>query len=474
MFLIVTFIFLIGAGYLFWRRRNATAPVIHGNPKMYPPLPSKAYDVIIVGAGPSGSTAAYYMAKAGLKVVMLEKATFPRDKFCGEAWCTPALDILEDMGVLKGLEARGVVHDTDTGGFISPSGVGFIDRSGNRDTTSRRSVRTCSIRRMICDEAIARNAEAAGAKLEEGCWVTDASFNPTTGTWSVSCEQGESFVGRVLLICDGSNSFLGKKLGFVKSNPTGFCTRQYWRAGTHQVSADGVLYYPKYFLPGYMALFKHANGDCYLGAYLLPGGTLSEADLLAVHQHAQATDEFITKELGPNAEECDGIRIAPIRIRPEKSYYEHCLIVGDAAGQVDPMTGEGIHTAMIAARFAAGVVVEMFAKNNFSAEAGKKYEWLWWREFGFDSKCSEWMAVAVARFPWVLDAMAEVARVKGKHFMIDFGEIMTGVKPKVHFLHPRLSIPLGLSVVREAFRVYVLGKKRDYCKNPYVPKKQKQ
>ena len=73
------------------------------------------YDVIVVGAGPAGSTAAYYLATGmgrgrGKRVALLEKQTFPRDKYCGDAWCAPALDILEDMGVLQRLEAEGLAR----------------------------------------------------------------------------------------------------------------------------------------------------------------------------------------------------------------------------------------------------------------------------------------------------------------------------------------------------------------------------
>ena len=62
---------------------------------------TEPFDVIVVGAGPAGATAAYYLATAGRRVALLEKATFPRDKYCGDAWCAPALDILEDIIVFR-------------------------------------------------------------------------------------------------------------------------------------------------------------------------------------------------------------------------------------------------------------------------------------------------------------------------------------------------------------------------------------
>jgi len=469
---------LIVVNTLLPRKRKSLPRIPKGRFYGSPFAPKDASDVIIVGAGPAGSTAAFFLKTSNpkLRVTVLEKETFPRDKICGEAWCSPALDILDEMGLLTALERERILHDTATGGFVSPSGDEFIDRSGNRDSTIRKSARTCSIPRIICDMRMIQAAVAQGAKLEESCYVTGASFDKDEGMWVVRSSSGaedaeEVFRARMLLICDGSNSFLATKLGLVKTKPTGFCTRQYWLNGTHKVSADGILLYPRYFLPGYMALFKHHNGNCYLGSYMLPGGSVTEADLIAVHRHAVAHDEIIRRELGPEAVEADPIKVGPIRIRPCRSYAEHLLIVGDAAGQVDPMTGEGIHTAMIAAKRAASVVCQMFDAGNFTSAAGEVYHSLWWDDFGFDSQFSEWGARLIAAYPWLLDAMAAVAQAKGKDFMVDFGEIMTGVKPKVTFLHPRLAVPLGLAVVKEWFRVVILRRKRDYCSVPYESKR---
>ena len=76
-----------------------------------------AYDVVIVGAGPAGATAAYFLATAGKRVALLEKATFPRDKRCGDAWCEPALEILEEMGVIQELDSEGLVQWVRAGGL---------------------------------------------------------------------------------------------------------------------------------------------------------------------------------------------------------------------------------------------------------------------------------------------------------------------------------------------------------------------
>ena len=96
------------------------------------PLPPGCFDAVIVGAGPSGGTAAYYLAKVGAQVALLDKEHFPRDKYCGDAVCTPAIKILEEMGVLEELKQNNECHFADCGGFVSPSGLSYIGKMINR------------------------------------------------------------------------------------------------------------------------------------------------------------------------------------------------------------------------------------------------------------------------------------------------------------------------------------------------------
>ena len=81
-------------------------------------------------AGPSGAVAAWYLAKGGARVALLDKEHFPRDKICGDAVCTPAINILEEMGVIKELVEHDEAKFADNGGFISPSGLAYIGGQG--------------------------------------------------------------------------------------------------------------------------------------------------------------------------------------------------------------------------------------------------------------------------------------------------------------------------------------------------------
>lgn len=107
------------------RRRNLSRPPTSG-PYPQGSLPADAYDLVIVGAGPSGSTTAYFSAKNGLKVALLDKESFPRDKYCGDAVCTPAIRILEEMGVMQELQKHNEAHFANAGGFVSPAGISYI------------------------------------------------------------------------------------------------------------------------------------------------------------------------------------------------------------------------------------------------------------------------------------------------------------------------------------------------------------
>jgi len=401
------------------------------------------YDVLIAGAGPAGATAAYFLARGGKRVALLEKATFPRDKRCGDAWCEPALDILEEMGVIQELEAEGAVQWVRSGGLVSPSGLSFT----SPDEGVRASApRVAAIRRMVCDERIARAAARVGAELIEGAAVSDAKLDDEC--WEIRCKDGRRFSGRCLIAADGAKSKIARALGVVTTGTNSVASRQYIRGGTHNFVSDGVLLYPPYALPGYVALFRHSNGDIDLGCYLLPGGRVPPAQLKSLLQTEVASDPYVREALGDHAEPLERAGLSPLRLGGEpRTHAERFICLGDAAGQTDPLTGEGIHTAMIAAKIAARVLHDAFDLGDLSAQRLSAYHREWMTEFGSDFSISAAAGRAINRFPVLLDTAAIAAQRRGASFMDQFGAAMTGVKPKSLFLSPRMSIPLGAALL---------------------------
>ena len=153
------------------------------------------YDVAIVGAGPAGATCAWYLARRGIRTLLLEKREFPRDKLCGDAICSRALMHLERMGVLKQILDNDEGHPADAGGMISPGGIGYVGRSAEILGGSP----VIAIKRIFLDVRIARAAAEAGATLVEHYPVADARFDPAVGEWTILRDGGGPSTARGLL-----------------------------------------------------------------------------------------------------------------------------------------------------------------------------------------------------------------------------------------------------------------------------------
>ncbi len=149
------------------------------------------------------------------------------------------MDILDEMGVLPKMRAAGVVHEVSRGGFISPSGHACINAEGSGtqlgDVVSR--CRTYAIKRHLGDEFLARAAADAGAVLVESCEVATAAYDAAKGLWSVvpapeyvatGGKPAGPFQGLVLLLADGSNSYMAQRLGIIpQSQPSAVCSHRW-------------------------------------------------------------------------------------------------------------------------------------------------------------------------------------------------------------------------------------------------------
>lgn len=221
-----------------------------------------------------------------------------------------------------------------------------------------------------------------------------------------------------------------------------------------------MCFYQPESLPGYSAIFRHPKDELNYCYYLIPCGKpgmcgdVSEADLPRLHNDAIKNDPFISRSLGPNAK-IERMRAAPLRLGSQgvpQSYGEHLLIIGDAAGHIDPLTGEGIHTAIQGGKIAGGVLADMKQGGDFSSKSTRVWEQRWFEAFGHDFKMSQYMAVAVWKCPILLDACASEMQRKGDVMMSKWAEIMTGMQPKTYFLQPHVALPLGIAVAREFFK----------------------
>ncbi len=186
-----------------------------------------------------------------------------------------------------------------------------------------------SIKRIIMDEKVAAAARKAGVELVENCLVQDAKFSRADGLWTVYSKVGRTpplpvlsvtaaeessateqlFRGRILICADGAPSNLARHLGYVSAPPDGVCSRSYVKPGTHSMTADGIVVYPRKLLPGYCSVMKHAGGEVGFCTYIIPGGKTGPNDLKAMHDEIRSTHPFVSKVIGKGGGcVCDGWR----------------------------------------------------------------------------------------------------------------------------------------------------------------------
>ncbi|MFX0000450.1 MAG: NAD(P)/FAD-dependent oxidoreductase [Candidatus Hodarchaeota archaeon] len=406
----------------------------------------RIHDVCIIGAGPAGSTCAYYLTQKGMIPLVLEKKEFPRDKICGDAFPLRAQVHLERMGILQKLIDEKKGRWTAQGGLVSPRKIVYTGDS-YAETNSHLVI---AVKRKIIDEMLIKTAVEAGSILVENYSVKEVNFDENKEHWTIHPKNGKKspYQAKVLIIADGASSHIAQSLGIVKESFQTVCSRAYIKAGTYKFDQDGIVVITMELVPGYCALMKEADDDLVFCCYLIPFGKTRTQNLYKLHHDLIENDPFISEALGPNAE-IGEMKAAPIRFGGiPQSYDNHLLIVGDAAGMIDPLTGEGLQYAMDAAEIAATTIVEAFQKNNFTKKFFKRYQGRWMKSFGKDFKWSIRMARFCAKHPIFFDAFASLSQKKGDKFMVEWGKIMTGSKKKLNFFLPKLAFPLIFETLR--------------------------
>ncbi len=340
------------------------------------------YDVIVVGAGPAGSSAAYHLAKQGVDVLLVDRYAFPRDKCCGDAVMPPAMEELLLMGIADdvqhryaaakriGVELYGLPPNYSPVDASDHFGEGYIAPRASFDA-------------LLCNHALQQGASwlhgVTVQRIEEN---EQADFIEVQG---VHEEQRVRFRCRIVIAADGSGSRLARQLRqklleegdmdaltASEDSRVRFTAMRGYYTGIEDIR-DTLEFY-----------FRTDPGIHYYWIFPLLDGT-ANVGIIASQQQlradrpdlTQALEKFVQtgNERSSKAVLSGKLRAAPIAagMRGTALYGDHILCVGDAAALVHPVSAEGISEALTSGRLAAETALVALASANYSKQALRPY-----------------------------------------------------------------------------------------------------
>ncbi|PPA58586.1 geranylgeranyl reductase family protein [Micromonospora chalcea] len=328
-------------------------------------------DVIVVGAGPGGSATAYHLARHGVRVLLLEKTEFPREKVCGDGLTPRAVRQLIRMGVDTSPEA-GWLHNK--GLRVIGGGVRLeLDWPDLASFPNYGLVRT----RLDFDDLLAQRAVAAGAKLRTSVNVLGPVLGADDRVIGVQVEVGPdkepaTFHAPLVVAADGVSGRFPLALGLAKreDRPIGVAVRRYYRSPAKhdddyleswlELRAKGS----DALLPGYGWIFGLGDGRVNVGL-----GVLNSSSAFGKTNYRKLLTDWLAntpEEWGmtdeSNAEGPTLGAALPMGFNRVPHYTRGVLLVGDSGGMVNPFNGEGIAYAMESGEMAAEVMVQALAR----------------------------------------------------------------------------------------------------------------
>ncbi|MCC6411158.1 MAG: geranylgeranyl reductase family protein [Saprospiraceae bacterium] len=397
-------------------------------------------DVLIIGGGPGGSTLAAHLARAGVRVLLVEREVFPRDKVCGDAVSPVALQEMQllDITGVEGFERSNEIKHA--GLYFKGEKITVIDLpKGNTD------YHTHVIPRLTLDNWVFEMAVQCGAAVLQNASLV--KYTVTENAVYADVKQGgaeKRLKARIIVGADGSNSTVARQMHGAK--PTDYerliAVRSYWE-GIHGPADTCEIHFMEDNFPGLYWVFPTGPHTANIGlgmvARTYPKNETHVKELLI---NQIGANPGLIQRIGKGT--MNGKVLGwPLTMYNPKSpvVSDRVLLIGDAAGLINSLSGDGIQYAMLSGRWAAQTLVACIKQNDFSAAALNSYTQQVKKELGYDFALSN-LLVQIARnralnpvWMRILLVLIERARTDPAYATV-LGGIFGGTHPSYDALQP--------------------------------------
>ncbi len=395
------------------------------------------YDAIIVGAGPGGSSAAGFLARQGVKVLILDKAAFPRDKVCGDGLTPQALYWLDQLGCIETVLAQTDACLKECDLYINGAHV----LRGRFPENNRYPAFATLLDRRRFDATLLEHAIACGATFEQAKVKSVTSGHDCVEVRAQSGKRDVTYKGRVVIGADGVASIVSRSIGNTLHDGAEAVSIRTYFEGVENEGAQVKVYFDRSFFPGYGWLFVDDAGFANVGMGYAFDPTFPILEKLRdTFKHFLATT--LAEPLA-NATQCASLGGGSAAFyKPQRIVADRVMLVGDAANQIDPLNGGGIHKAMEGGYYAAEATRHALSVGDFSERTLGLYEQLWCENVELDWRTAE-LFLTIAKNPAMKDfclfLLTQIGRLgEGDPVFQDFcSGVFSGVVSQSTCLSPR-------------------------------------